>query len=324
MIRAGCCALLIMALGACSSAPERPLPVEQKQTPRPQPQSDSQTRSAISDAESNNARVCRQVMTHDERNYTRGGLYAPGVSDAHPDGELDVSLLQEPTPREEPRSRYGNRSPYTVLGKKYFVLDSARGYKERGTASWYGTKFHGRSTSSGEIYDMCQFSAAHKTLPVPSYARVTRLDTGQSVIVRVNDRGPFHEGRVIDLSFAAASKLGINRSGTARVEVEAITDGAWRSGAGQEQFQQQPAVISADSNEKILLQVASFSNEDNAKVLRKRLNAADIDDVFIEKHRLDGNPVWRVRIGPVKSAGLPKVQQKLAQIGLKALRVTAE
>jgi len=204
------------------------------------------------------------------------------------------------------------------------VLDSSRGYKERGTASWYGTKFHGRSTSSGEIYDMCQFSAAHKTLPVPSYARVTRLDTGQSVIVRVNDRGPFHEGRVIDLSFAAASKLGINRTGTAKVEVEAISDAAWQTMARQERSVQSGAVIAAEGDEKILLQVASFSNEDNAKALRKRLNAADIDDVFIEKHRLDGNPVWRVRIGPVKAARLATVQQKLAQLGLKALRVSAE
>ncbi len=320
MIRFASCALLSLALGACSSVPERRPEPEQKQAPRPPSKSNSDTQSAPSDAESNNARVCRQVMNHDERNYTRGGLYAPGVSDAHPDGELDVSLLQEPTPREEPRSRYGNRSPYTVLGKKYFVLDSSKGYKERGTASWYGTKFHGRSTSSGEIYDMCQFSAAHKTLPVPSYARVTRLDTGQSVIVRVNDRGPFHEGRVIDLSFAAASKLGINRTGTAKVEVEAISDATWQPMATV----QPSAVVVAGSNQRVLLQVASFSNEDNAKALRKRLNAADIDDVSIEKHRLDGNPVWRVRIGPVKSARLAEVQQKLAQIGLKALRVSAE
>lgn len=323
MKRIASCALLTLALGACSSAPERPLQPEQQEASRPT-KPNSEARPAPSDAESNNARVCRQVMTHDERNYTRGGLYAPGVSDAHPDGELDVSLLQEPTPREEPRSRYGNRSPYTVLGKKYFVLDSSKGYKERGTASWYGTKFHGRSTSSGEIYDMCQFSAAHKTLPVPSYARVTRLDTGQSVIVRVNDRGPFHAGRVIDLSFAAASKLGINRTGTAKVEVEAISDATWQSTARLERSTQSGAAIAPQGDEIILLQVASFSNEDNAKALRKRLNAADIDNVSIEKHRLDGNPVWRVRIGPVKPARLAVVQQKLAQLGLKALRVSAE
>src|SRR5690606_22954938 len=112
--------------------------------------------------------------------------------------------------------------PYSVLGKSYHVLESPRGYRERGIASYYGKKFHGRRTSSLEVYDMYTFSAAHKTLPLPSYARVTNLANGESVVVRVNDRGPFHEGRIIDRSFAAAVKLGIPRTGTAQVEVEAL------------------------------------------------------------------------------------------------------
>src|SRR5690606_16059471 len=116
--------------------------------------------------------------------------------------------------------------PYTVLGRVYRVLATADGYVERGTASWYGQKFHGRQTSSREIYDMCSFSAAHKTLPLPSYVRVTRIDTGATVVVRVNDRGPFHDGRVIDLSYAAAVKIGLDRSGTAPVEVRALPGGA--------------------------------------------------------------------------------------------------
>ena len=135
---------------------------------------------------------------------------------------IDVSKIPEPVPKAEPRSRYGNKPTYSVLGRSYHVLPSAKGYVERGTASWYGSKFHGYRTSSFEPYDMFRFSAAHKTLPLPSYARVTNLDNGKSVVVRVNDRGPFHEGRVIDLSYAAAVKIGVWPKGTARVEVRAI------------------------------------------------------------------------------------------------------
>jgi rare lipoprotein A len=159
-------------------------------------------------------------------NYVAGGLYAPGVKDSAPEGGIpDVHLIPEPEVRAEPRSKYGNRSPYTVLGKRYYVRDDAEGYDETGIASYYGRKFHGRRTSSLEVYDMYAFSAAHKTLPLPSYARVTNLANGRSVVVRVNDRGPFHEGRIIDLSYAAAVKLGVDRTGTARVEVVGLAPG---------------------------------------------------------------------------------------------------
>jgi len=157
--------------------------------------------------------------------YTPGGLYAPGVADGAPDVPADVANLPEPVPHAEPLSHYGNRSPYVVLGKTYTVLPSAAGYVERGVASWYGTKFDGRATSNFEPYDLYQFTAAHRTLPLPSYARVTNLDNGRSVIVRINDRGPFHEGRLIDLSYAAAVKLGVNAHGTANVEVRGIDPG---------------------------------------------------------------------------------------------------
>lgn len=314
--RAG--ALLAISLAACASAPVKTpapsIPAANGPGPAAIAQPDSAPRAPTGTAEAHNANVCRQTMRHDERNYTAGGLYAPDVADAHPDGELDISLLREPEPRDEPRSRYGNKSPYTVLKKKYFVRHSAEGYKERGIASWYGTKFHGRKTSSQEVYDMCQFSAAHKTLPIPSYARVTRLDTGQSVIVRVNDRGPFHEGRVIDLSFAAASKLGINRTGTAKVEVEAISDG--------EALPQAPSLSAA--SDKPYLQVASFSSEDNADALKDRLQSAGLDHVQVRKHRLDGDPVWRVRIGPLGDHEMRQTERKLSDLGLKGLRVGAE
>jgi rare lipoprotein A len=157
--------------------------------------------------------------------YTRGGLYKPGEADTVPSYVPDVEAIPEPAVVAEPRSRYGNRSPYTVLGQAYTVRDSANGYVEQGLASYYGNKFHGRRTSNLEVYDMYAFTAAHKSLPLPSFARVTNLDNGKSVVVRVNDRGPFHAGRVIDLSYAAAVKLGYREKGTARVEVRGLSAG---------------------------------------------------------------------------------------------------
>lgn len=138
----------------------------------------------------------------------------------------DVHALPDAVPVAEPRSRYGNPKTYEVMGERYFVLNSAEGYKEHGGASWYGTKFHGRRTSSGEAYDMYQMTAAHKTLPLPTYVRVTRKSNGRSVVVKVNDRGPFHAGRIIDLSYAAAARLDLLKEGSAEVVVEALEPGA--------------------------------------------------------------------------------------------------
>ncbi|MEO8671729.1 MAG: septal ring lytic transglycosylase RlpA family protein [Tahibacter sp.] len=149
------------------------------------------------------------------------------------DGEsgvaVDVDAIPEPVPHEEPRSRYGNRSPYSVLGRSYSVLPTSKGYVERGIASWYGNKFHGYMTSSFEPYDMYQFSAAHKSLPLPSWAKVINLKNGKSVVVRVNDRGPFHDNRIIDLSYAAAVKIGVWPAGTGLVEVRALQPGEDRA-----------------------------------------------------------------------------------------------
>ncbi len=157
--------------------------------------------------------------------YVAGGLFRPGERDTVPAYLPDVDAIPEPDVVDEPRSRYGNRSPYRVLGKSYHVRGDAQGYVESGQASYYGNKFHGRRTSNLEVYDMYAFTAAHKTLPLPSFARVTNLDNGKSVVVRDNDRGPFHEGRVIDLSYAAAVKLGYRDRGTARVEVRGLSAG---------------------------------------------------------------------------------------------------
>ncbi len=149
----------------------------------------------------------------------------PGQDSAPSHVPVDPWSVSEPVPKAEPRSRYGNPASYEVFGKRYYVLDSAQGYKERGIASWYGTKFHGRRTSSGEPYDMFAMTAAHKSLPLPSYVRVRNLENGRSLIVRVNDRGPFHPGRIIDLSYTAAVRLGVYAQGSARVEVEALEPG---------------------------------------------------------------------------------------------------
>jgi rare lipoprotein A len=157
-------------------------------------------------------------------NFHRPSKSISGDSDGGPREAPDISMIAEPVPHDEPLAAFGNRSPYTVLGRTYTVLPTSRGYVERGTASWYGEKFDGRLTSSHDLYDMYAFTAAHKTLPLPTYARVTNLDNGKSVIVKVNDRGPFHEDRILDLSYVAALKLGIVANGTGRVEVRALSE----------------------------------------------------------------------------------------------------
>lgn len=196
---------------------------------------------------------CAVVVAHDERWYKRGGLYAPHLSDGGPAVPLDVANIPEPEPRAESRALYGNRSPYSVLGKRYHVMDdgAARRYVERGLASWYGTKFHGRKTSSLEPYDMCTFSAAHKTLPLPSYARVTNLENGRSVVVRVNDRGPFHAGRIIDLSYAAAVKLGVQQRGVAKVEVRALDGSGQRGWFARRRDRQERAATPASTSRRV-------------------------------------------------------------------------
>lgn len=150
--------------------------------------------------------------------------------DGPPGREMDPDRIADAVPRAEPRSRYGNPAHYEVMGKRYYVLPSAEGYREEGIASWYGTKFHGRPTSSGEPYDLYAMTAAHRSLPLPSYVKVENLNNGRSAVVRVNDRGPFHPNRIIDLSYAAAVKLGIDKTGTGLVRVTVAGPGQ-RSGA---------------------------------------------------------------------------------------------
>jgi rare lipoprotein A len=270
---------------------------------------------------------CAPTRVHRDSDYTRGGLYAPGVADGRPAREIDVSNVAEPVPAREPLAATGNRSPYTVLGKTYRVRDSADGYVERGIASWYGTKFNGRATSSGERYDICRFSAAHKTLPLPSTVRVTNLDNGRSVLVRVNDRGPFHAGRIIDLSYAAAVRLGVDRTGTAHVEVRAVDGpgdapvllaGGGGGGGGETGA---PRAIAASGRQWV--QAGSFADKDNAQRLAGRLRDADVDDVDVDHVEVDDRDLWRVRIGPVDGDDLATVLRKLRALGVSNPRLVS-
>ncbi len=209
---------------------------------------------------------------------------------------VDISKVQDAVPRNEPLSKSGNR-PYRIFGKFYYPMRSARGYRERGIASWYGKKFHGRRTASGERYDMAAMSAAHRTLPLPSYVRVTNLRNRRSVVVRVNDRGPFHRNRLIDLSYAAAYKLGVIGVGTGLVEVTAVFPD--KPGASPVIAESETAVSPVDL--RLFLQVGAFTNRDNAENLRVRLERKRFNPVLIQT-TYDGNtPIYRVRIGPLGS-----------------------
>ncbi|WP_245156788.1 septal ring lytic transglycosylase RlpA family protein [Lysobacter arenosi] len=222
LVRSTLGAMLALGLVACASAPKKSV-----SQPAGIPDKGGVQHSKLPDGKGKKKSpyAPAQEDPRTRGNYTAGGLYKPGVSDSTPEHVPDVDAIPEPEVTNEPRSAVGNRASYTVLGKQYKVLNSTKGYVEKGTASYYGQKFHGRRTSNMEVYDMYAFTAAHKTLPLPSFARVTNLDNGKSVVVRVNDRGPFHDGRVIDLSYAAAVKLGITARGTGRVEVRALQPG---------------------------------------------------------------------------------------------------
>ncbi|MGB5261831.1 MAG: septal ring lytic transglycosylase RlpA family protein [Gammaproteobacteria bacterium] len=240
--------------------------------------------------------------------------------DAAPANPRDVSSVQNAVPRVEPRSRYGNPASYVVYGKRYYTLNSSAGYRETGHASWYGTKFHGRRTSSGEPYDMYAMSAAHKTLPIPCYVEVTNLANGRTVIVRVNDRGPFHDGRIIDLSYAAASKLGMLGKGTARVAVRVITPGA-------PAVQPEPEPLQAfippapAGTAPLFLQVGAFSNRDNAERLRRSLEGQGVGAVRIVEADTGNGMFFKVQVGPLADTGeADRVAQVLKPLGINAAR----
>jgi rare lipoprotein A len=213
------------------------------------------------------------------------------------------AALPDAVPRVEAPSRYGNPPSYVVFGRRYFVLAQEPGYREQGIASWYGPGFHGERTSSGETYDMYAMTAAHKTLPLPAFVRVQNLENGRSVIVRVNDRGPFVGDRIIDLSYSAAAKIDMTRRGTARVAIELLQSADGPTSVGT----QVPPVAQnagAGPSEPVRwLQVGAFSVRDNAERLSQRLKASGFTNVAVQApSALDSRQVFRVRLGPLTTA----------------------
>ena len=235
------------------------------------------------------------------------------VRDSAPSGSVSIpDLPGDAVPRPEPRSRYGNGPVYEVLGQTYRVMDSSSGYKERGVASWYGKKFHGRLTSNREPYDMYAMTAAHKTLPLPTYVKVRNLRNNKSIVVRVNDRGPFVHNRIIDLSYAAALKLDMVRDGTSLVEVTAISfdepagDRPVRVVEPARPPEPKPAPVTrpdaqpaAQGNNEIFVQVGAFGDRANAERRRSALLSRGIGGAFIFADEAATPPIYRVRIGPI-------------------------
>ncbi|ODS12137.1 septal ring lytic transglycosylase RlpA family protein [Vibrio scophthalmi] len=216
--------------------------------------------------------------------------------DIAPAQPMSVEHIEEVVPQYEPYSLGGTKD-YTVRGQRYHIIKDPKGFKEKGQASWYGKKFHGHSTSIGEVYDMYSMSAAHKELPLPSYVKVTNTDNGKSTIVRVNDRGPFHPGRIIDLSFAAATKLDVIRTGTANVEIEVIT-------VEKPQSEQQKSLP------KYQIQVASSSHKDRVETLAKDLSQKLSVGSLVNSDK----EIHRVILGPFDDYNL--TQKTLEQVKL--------
>lgn len=248
------------------------------------------------------------------------GWERDGPPDAH-EIPLDLASLPDPVPQSEPRSRGGNSKSYEVFGKKYHVLTSSEGFRETGLASWYGKKFHGRKTSNGERYDMFKLTAAHKNLPLPCFVRVTNLGNGKSVIVRVNDRGPFHSSRVIDLSYAAAARLETIGK-IASVEIEAIAPGNDLPPPPRLRVASQGA--SAGKSSGRLLQVAAYSDPINAVAMREELSGLGVERVLVRVGMLDnGDTVHRVMVGPFdERKQMDEARIQIRGAGFEAIPIT--
>jgi rare lipoprotein A len=247
--------------------------------------------------------------------------------------------IPDAVPEKVTPSKYGNPASYEVRGKRYQVLDSSDGFSQKGIASWYGTKFHGQRTSSGEPYDMYAMTAAHKSLPLPTYVEVTNRDNGRKAIVKVNDRGPFHQGRIIDLSYAAATKLGVAATGTANVSIRTVTIGAEQNSVEQKAevqkagVQKSAAVVpgidkkSADldyisDDGRFYVQVAAYTTEKNALKMIDELREKNFSSARIHVENSNGKLLYRVRIGPVPTSNVAeKLLTQLREIKLDKARV---
>lgn len=242
--------------------------------------------------------------------------------DSGPENPVDVSHIPDPVPRHELRTIAGNVSPYTVLGKTYRLLDKPEAYKERGIASWYGKKFHGRKTSNGELYNMYGMTAAHKTLPIPSYVRVTNLSNKLSIVVRVNDRGPFHGNRIIDLTYTGARKLGFDSQGTADVFVEYIDPATYQPAdtvvltePAQSHLSKAPAPLNSAGYalpDNTYLQVGAFSQKSSAQSLRAKLVTMTALNVTVLAPQKRNQTLFKVQVGPfADNLELMNFRQKL-------------
>ena len=229
--------------------------------------------------------------------------------DGGPRGEVDVSAIPDTIAKPVTRTNAGNKSPYTVLGKTYAVLESSRGYNAEGLASWYGSKFHGRNTSNGEVFDMYQLTAAHKHLPIPTYAEVTNLENGRKVIVRINDRGPFHSDRIIDLSWAAAAKLGFADKGTARIKMVTLDPDTGKLPQATSVARPAPLLpvtevtdIPAPARlpENSYYQIAALSDRLVAADMAREVETATKYPVRIDWDESSASPIYRVLIGPIR------------------------
>ena len=247
--------------------------------------------------------------------------------DRAPSRNIDPATILNVVPEPITRTMAGNRSPYSVLGKTYQVLPTEEGYRERGVASWYGEKFHGHKTSNGEVFDMYQVSAAHKSLPIPSFLQVTNLDNNRSIVVRVNDRGPFHGDRIVDLSYAAALKLGYADRGTARVELEAII----ANGSDSDRAGVPTRIVNLETGTRAVsgekyLQVGAFSDLDLAREVSEKLRVMTNRPVIISIiNNTENGVLHRVRIGPVNDPGeIRRITQSVVAASLGSPYTTTE
>lgn len=233
----------------------------------------------------------------------------PISQDYAPNDNIDISKIPNAKPKAEAKSPYGNPYTYTVYGKRYYVLSSNKNYHATGIASWYGMKFNHQLTSNREIYDVYKMTAAHKTLPIPSYVKVTNLKNGKQIIVRINDRGPFEKNRLIDLSYAAAKKLDIVAHGTGLVRVDTINSN--------------PINITHAATSQIYLQTGAFSQIDNAKHMQQQINHNVTTPCNIITD--NANHLYLVKIGPIKNATIAhNITSKLASIGINQLVITSK
>jgi len=246
--------------------------------------------------------------------------------DGPPNFHVDASKVPDAVPKAEKQSKYGNYATYHVFGKPYHVMKSSKNYVAVGTASWYGTKFHSRATSNGERYNMLSMTAAHKTLPLPTYAEVTNLRNNKTIIVKINDRGPFVGDRLIDLSYVAAMKLGVIGHGTARVRVRAIDPIAWNRAkavhvqpgtqfaTAQKTTPVTPPRYAASSKKGVYLQVGAFRHKTNAESLRRRLTPVVALNLKVTTSLQKANKLYLVEIGPFKDKATAKQMGKRLKV----------